>query len=71
MEEKPYIFSDGRMTPKDAALYTGFKEGTLANWRIQGIGPKYIKINNRIFYYQKDLDDYMRSGGYLTSTGQG
>jgi len=63
MDVKPYIFPDGRLKPKDAALYTGFSEGGLSNWRIKGIGPRFIKKNNRIFYYQKDLDSWMASEG--------
>lgn len=70
MEMKPNIFPDGRMKPKDAALYVGFNDGTLANWRITGKGPRFIKKNNRIFYYRKDLDEWMASDGFCLTTAQ-
>ncbi len=57
MENKPYIYPDGRMRSKDASLYTGFREGTLSNWRVIGKGPRFIKRGTRVFYFQADLDD--------------
>jgi len=53
---KVQILPDGRMNPKNAARYLGREEKTLAQWRSQGKGPKYVKLNGRIFYFKDDLD---------------
>ncbi|MCC0099436.1 helix-turn-helix domain-containing protein [Streptomyces flavotricini] len=35
--------------------------GTLANWRHQGIGPRYIKLSpsGRVRYMRADVDAYL------------
>lgn len=37
------------------------KAKTLANWRSQGIGPKFIKIGRRVFYELAELERFARS----------
>src|SRR6516164_3912173 len=53
---KVQILLDGRMDCKNAALYMGNKEKTLATWRTQGKGPRFVKVGGRVFYYRDDLD---------------
>lgn len=67
MQEVPYIFPDGRMKPADAALYIGFDEGTLANWRTKGKGPRFIKKANRIFYLKNELDQWLAVDSCVTT----
>jgi hypothetical protein len=50
------VLPDGRMTPPNAAAYTGYSEKTLAQWRYLGIGPRWVKNGGRVFYYRADLD---------------
>jgi hypothetical protein len=52
------ILPDGRMIPKNAGLYLGKAEKTLATWRTKRKGPKWVKIDGRVYYYQSDLDAY-------------
>ena len=52
------ILPDGRMNVKDAALYLGLSEKTLAIWRSTGVGPPYIKLG-KIFYFKDDLDSWI------------
>ena len=66
----PYVFPDGRMKASDAALYLGFSEGTLANWRVKGIGPRFIKVGNRVFYFKAENDAWLAAGGLSSSTAQ-
>jgi hypothetical protein len=63
------LLPDGRMDTKNAALYLGLSEKTLAMMRCDGSGPKFIK-RGRIFYYRDDLDGWLNAGGRLTSTAQ-
>ena len=60
------VLPDGRMDTKNAAIYTGFSEKTLAMKRCEGRGPKYIKLG-KIFYFQKELDEWIESSSRKTS----
>jgi Helix-turn-helix domain len=59
------ILPDGRMNRKNAALYLGLSEKTLAMHASRGTGPAFIKPG-RVFYFRDDLDDWLKaapSGG--------
>ncbi len=62
-------YPDGRVDTKNASLYLGLSEKTLATMRCQGTGPKYIK-RGRIFYFVDDLDVWLLEGGKSVSTAQ-
>jgi hypothetical protein len=64
-----HIFPDGRMDAKNAALYLGKAEKTLAMMRSQGKGPTFIK-RGTIFYKKDDLDDWINQGAGFKSTAQ-
>jgi len=63
------MFPDGRLDSKNAAIYLGFSEKTLAMMRCQGTGPEYIK-RGRIFYFKTDLDKWVMKTGKRISTGR-
>ncbi len=46
------------LTPADVVKrYNGqLSLGTLANWRCQGAGPKYLKLGGKIFYPANELE---------------
>lgn len=66
--EKVMMFPDGRLNTRNAAIYLGLSEKTLAMKRSNGTGPKFIK-RGRIFYFKKDLDEWLESG-QAVSTAQ-
>jgi excisionase family DNA binding protein len=48
------------LSPKQAAEFLGVPEGTLAQWRSQRRGPRYIKLEGRLVRYRaSDLDNYL------------
>lgn len=55
------ILPDGRLTREDAARYLGFSSKTLAQWHINGKGPRNVRVGGRRFYYKKDLDAFIGS----------
>ncbi|NCO59802.1 MAG: hypothetical protein COZ11_16060 [Deltaproteobacteria bacterium CG_4_10_14_3_um_filter_51_14] len=63
------MFPDGRLDTKNAALYLGLEEKTLAIKRNNGTGPLYVK-RGRIFYLRKDLDAWISEGKKARSTAQ-
>ena len=56
--EEVVILPDGRMNTKNAAIYAGLSEKTMAMMRCAGKGPEYIKMG-KIFYFQGKLDDWV------------
>jgi len=63
------MYPDGRLDSKNASLYLGFEEKTLAMKRSDGTGPRFIK-RGRIFYFKEDLDAWIRQAMKVTSTAQ-
>lgn len=63
------MYPDGRMNSKNAALYLGLEEKTLAMKRCDGTGPSFIK-RGRIFYFKEDLDSWINEARKSTSTAQ-
>jgi hypothetical protein len=63
------VWADGRMTPEQTALYLGVKPKTLGYWRWVGSGPPFIKAG-RIYYFKRDIDQWLMQGGLVTSTAQ-
>ena len=64
-----FMYPDGRLDTRNASGYTGLSEKTLAMMRCSGKGPEFVK-RGRIFYFKKDLDNWLNEGGKLTSTKQ-
>jgi len=65
--ENLLIYQDGRMDAKNAAMYLGLKEKTLAQWRYLGKGPPFIK-RGKIFYFKEDLDSWLLAYEKCNST---
>jgi hypothetical protein len=63
------MYPDGRMDTRNAALYLGLEEKTLAMKRSDGTGPSFIK-RGRIFYFKEDLDAWINEAKKAKSTAQ-
>ena len=46
-------------TPQDAAEYLSMSDQTLAQWRSQGRGPRYIRAGRYVRYRVGDLDRWL------------
>ena len=42
---------------------------TMARWRAEGVGPKFIKVGRKVVYRMSDLDDWLTQQT-RTSTAQ-
>lgn len=51
---------DGRMNPTNASLYVGCSGSTLARWLGKGEGPKSVLVGGLRWYFQDDLDSFIR-----------
>ena len=62
---RPALALAGTLSPQEAASYLGYCTQTLAGWRFQGVGPRYLKLGHgkraKIRYRLEDLDAYIAS----------
>jgi len=56
-----------RLPTAAAAKYLGIGESTLAQMRVNGGGPQFIKLAARVLYDTRDLDRWIESNKF-TST---
>ena len=63
------MYPDGRMNTRNASMYLGLEEKTLAMKRSDGTGPRFIK-RGRIFYFKEDLDAWINECKRAKSTAQ-
>lgn len=55
-------------TTKDIADRYGIKESTLAHWRSDGIGPKFVKVGRTVMYPKEPMIEYFRDHLYQCTT---
>lgn len=55
-------------TPKQAAERLQMSPHTLAKWRVQGCGPKFVKAGRCVFYLEDDLDTFLFERRYGATT---
>jgi hypothetical protein len=56
------------LSPREVAEMLGMTPGSLANWRVTGGGPVFVRIGTRkIMYRSEDVEAFI-SGGVRTST---
>ncbi|WP_067783560.1 helix-turn-helix domain-containing protein [Actinomyces vulturis] len=46
-------------TSKEAAKLLKVSEGTLRNWRYDGVGPAFFKCGRAVRYRQEDLEEWI------------
>jgi len=51
--------TDQLLTPKEAAAYCRVSVSWLANMRMNGGGPDFIKIGMKVSYRQSDIDSWL------------
>ena len=70
---KERILEDGRMNTQAAAQYLGCSVSKLTQTRCAGkIGPKFVKMFSSVWYYKKDLDEWLqkKEQNKFTATSQ-
>lgn len=54
------------LTTEQARIYLGgedepLKINTMEGWRVQGVGPRFIKLGRLVRYRVEDLDAYLEA----------
>ena len=57
-----------RLRPAAAAKYLDIGESMLARMRVDGDGPRYIKLGARVFYDIRDLDTWIEANKYTSTS---
>ena len=53
------ILSDLLLTPRELARLAKVAEGTISNWRWQGMGPAFHKLGGAIRYRRGDVVEWL------------
>jgi len=56
---------------KAAAPRIGVSQGTLENWRVQGVGPKFIKTpgkRGKVLYDPSDIEVWKEANRYQSTS---
>lgn len=59
------------LSTKEAAPFIGVAESTLENWRVQGIGPKFIKTpgkRGKVLYDPADIEAWKGANRYQSTS---
>lgn len=60
MQRRRGVANDILLTPEQAADFLGVSKETLAQWRSERRGPRYIKLEKRLVkYLPSDLQNYL------------
>lgn len=46
------------LTPKETAERLRMTVGTLSNWRVQGVGPRFIKLGRKVLYPVVEIEAF-------------
>jgi len=55
------------MKPTDVAEQLGLEPQTLARWRTQGRGPKFVKVGSAVRYLPDAVDQWIRENTFANS----
>lgn len=50
-----------RLCPKQAADYIGLSVRTLARYRAEGVGPRWLRIGRSVQYLRASVDEWLLS----------
>ena len=68
MEKK---MNEKLLTPDQAGTLLQIKPATLARWRWEGCGPRYVKIGGRVRYAENDIAAFIEAGFRTSTSDQG
>lgn len=55
----PPSVSSPLLSPDSASAYLQVLPSTLAEWRMSGRGPSYLRVGRRVYYRQHEIDGWL------------
>ena len=62
---------DPNLTPADASACIGLAEQTLARMRVEGRGPRFLKLGSRVFYKRSAIDEWLKERERTSTSSDG
>ncbi len=62
---------DRLLNERDASDLLGLSARTLQKWRLQGVGPRYLKLGHAVRYAREDLETFLNSGRRRSTSDPG
>ena len=59
------------LTESEASLRLGLSVRTLQKWRLQGNGPRFVKLGHAVRYDPADLDEYISTARRTSTSDPG
>lgn len=60
-----------KLTTAEAAEYLRLADRTLERWRIEGRGPRFIKVGAKVLYAKRELDRFLEAGERTSTADDG
>lgn len=57
------------LTIKELAERWNMAPGSLSNWRVKGMGPKYVKVGKTVLYPVAEVEAYERENVKRSTVG--
>jgi predicted DNA-binding transcriptional regulator AlpA len=69
--ENPLTTSTSILDASGAAAFLGLSQSTLAKLRLSGSGPVFLKLGRRVFYQLADLERWIASRRFASTSAYG
>ena len=56
---------------EQVAALLGLRPNTLAQWRMSGAGPRFVRLGRRVRYQPADVDDWLQSQARYSTSDPG
>lgn len=60
-EENSTVSDNQLRTTDEAAARLRANPRTMERWRMDGVGPAFVKVGARVYYRDRDLDEWVES----------
>lgn len=64
----PPLVPSPNLNTKDAATFLSVQPSTLEQWRWNGRGPKFVKLNRSVVYRMADLEAFLEARVFHSTT---
>ncbi len=62
---------DELLTPDQTSARVKIAKQTLARWRVEGRGPRFVRLGNRIFYRPGDIEAWLATCVFSSTSEAG
>ena len=60
-----------KLDTRSTSAYTGLAERTLERWRLEGKGPRFLKLGGKVLYLKSELDRFLAASERHSTADRG